>query len=138
MNEFRVVTADRLEGFVGDLLLAVGADEEVAAEVARHLVRANLSGHDSHGVLRIPRYVRQVDEGTLVPGARPVLVHERESVAVFDVCGSFGQYATVVALDWAMNRAREHGLAAASLRHPTHIGRLGEYSERAADSGLQL
>ena len=39
-------------------------------------------------------------------------------------------------LDWAMNRARKHGLAAASLRHPTHIGRLGEYSERAADAGL--
>jgi LDH2 family malate/lactate/ureidoglycolate dehydrogenase len=114
----------------------MGADEEVGAEVARHLVRANLSGHDSHGVLRLPGYVSQVDEGRLVPSARPVLVHERECVAVFDVRGSFGHYATATALEWAMGRARDHGLAAASLRHPTHIGRLGEYTERATEAGL--
>jgi LDH2 family malate/lactate/ureidoglycolate dehydrogenase len=35
-----------------------------------------------------------------------------------------------------MGRARDHGLAAASLRHPTHIGRLGEYTERATEAGL--
>jgi LDH2 family malate/lactate/ureidoglycolate dehydrogenase len=130
------VKAERLEAFVRDLFSAMGADDEVAAEVARHLVRANLSGHDSHGVLRIPRYVGQVDDGTIVPGARPVLVHERDSVAVFDVRGSFGHFATAQALEWAMRRAGDHGLAVASLRHPTHIGRLGEYTERAADAGL--
>jgi hydroxycarboxylate dehydrogenase B len=136
MIGFRVCPAERLEVFARDLLSAMGADEEVGAEVARHLVRANLSGHDSHGVLRLPGYVSQVDEGRLVPSARPVLVHERECVAVFDVRGSFGHFATAQALEWAMGRARDHGLAVASLRHPTHIGRLGEYTERATEAGL--
>ena len=136
MTGFRVVKAERLEAFVRDLWSAVGADDEVASEVARHLVRANLSGHDSHGVLRIPRYVEQVDSGTIVPRARPVLVHERDSVAVFEGRGSFGHYATAKALEWAMRRARSHGVAVASLRHPTHIGRLGEYTERTAEAGL--
>jgi len=136
MTGFRVVRAERLEAFVRDLVSAMGADDEVAAEVARHLVRANLSGHDSHGVLRIPRYVQQVDEGTIVPSARPALVHERDGVAVFEGRGSFGHYATARALEWAMTRAQGHGLAVASLRHPTHIGRLGEYTERAAEADL--
>src|SRR5438309_6468079 len=77
-----------------------------------------------------------MDDGRLVPSARPVLVHARGPVAVFDGMGSFGHYATARALDWAMERAREDGLAVASLRRPTHIGRLGEYTERAAEAGL--
>jgi LDH2 family malate/lactate/ureidoglycolate dehydrogenase len=136
MSEFRVVSGERLETFAREVLSAMGADGEVGAEVARHLVRANLSGHDSHGVLRLPRYVAQMDAGTLVPSARPVIVHERGLVAVFDGRRSFGHYATARALDWAMGRARDHGLAVASLRRPTHIGRLGEYTERAAEAGL--
>jgi hydroxycarboxylate dehydrogenase B len=136
MSGFRVLRAERLEAFVRGLFSAMGADEEVGAEVAHHLVRANLSGHDSHGVLRIPRYVGQMDEGLLVPSARPVLVHERDCIAVFDVRGSFGHYATAQALEWAMRRATDRGLALASLRNPTHIGRLGEYTERAAEAGL--
>jgi LDH2 family malate/lactate/ureidoglycolate dehydrogenase len=136
MSGFRVCGAEELEVFARDLLSAMGAGEEVAAEVARHLVRANLSGHDSHGVLRLPGYVTLMDEGRLVPSARPVLVHERGCVAVFDVRGSFGHYATAQALEWAIGRAREHGLAVASLRHPTHIGRLGDYTERATEAGM--
>jgi uncharacterized oxidoreductase len=136
MSATHVVSGERLEAFTRSVLSAMGADEEVEAEVARHLVRANLSGHDSHGVLRIPRYVVQMDEGTLVPSARPVLVHERGAVAVFDAAGSFGHYVTARALEWAMDRATDNGLAAASVRRPTHIGRLGEYTERAADAGL--
>ncbi|MBO0748709.1 MAG: Ldh family oxidoreductase [Acidimicrobiaceae bacterium] len=128
--------AGELESFARAVLTAMGADPEVGMEVARHLVRANLSGHDSHGVLRLPRYVRNMDAGSLVPAARPDLVHERGPVAVFDVRRSFGHYATAKALEWAMNRARTGGLAAAALREPTHIGRLGEYTERAAESGL--
>src|SRR5438105_9309348 len=136
MSGIRLVSGERLEAFVREVLSAMGADHEVGAEVAGHLVRANLSGHDSHGVLRLSRYVTQMDEGRLVPGARPALVHERGPVAVFDGRGSFGHYATARALDWAMERAGELGLAVASVRRPTHIGRLGEYTERAAEAGL--
>lgn len=128
--------AAELESFARAVLTAMGADREVGQEVARHLVRANLSGHDSHGVLRLSRYVRQMDAGSLVPSARPELVHERGPIAVFDVRRSFGHYATAKALEWAMGRARTGGLAAAALREPTHIGRLGEYTERAAAAGL--
>ena len=54
----------------------MGADEDVAAEVASHLVRSNLSGHDSQGVMRMAQYVRQFDSRILAPSARPVVSRE--------------------------------------------------------------
>ncbi|HYL82223.1 MAG TPA: Ldh family oxidoreductase, partial [Candidatus Acidoferrum sp.] len=114
---------------------AVGADHDVAAEVARHLVRANLSGHDSHGVIRVAKYIAQCDRGELTPAARPTIARENEVTALIDGHRGFGHFATAFALDWALGKARERGLAAAAIRHCTHIGRVGEYSERAAGQG---
>jgi hydroxycarboxylate dehydrogenase B len=100
------------------------------------LVRSNLSGHDSHGVLRLPQYVAQVDEAQIVPSARPEVLTDNTVTAVIDAHRGFGQYSTAFALDWALDRARRHGIASVAVRHSTHVGRLGEYTERAADQGM--
>ncbi len=128
--------AGSLEGFIRGVCLKVGAEEEAAAEVAHHLVRANLSGHDSHGVLRMPWYVQQIKAGTMMPGAQPQIIRQRGATALIDAARCFGQYSTMFGLRWAMQAAREHGIATAALRHSMHIGRLGEYAERAALEGL--
>jgi uncharacterized oxidoreductase len=125
-----------LEQFVHQACVAVGADDDIAAEVAHHLVRANLSGHDSHGVLRLPWYVEQIKKGDLQPNARPTIVREHGATAVMDAHRGFGQYTTYVGLEWAMDAARKYGLGAVAIRHSTHIGRLGEYSERATAAGM--
>jgi uncharacterized oxidoreductase len=114
----------------------MGADEEIAAEVARHLVRANLSGHDSHGVISVAQYHAQAEKGDLVPAARPTLLRETAVTALVDAQRGFGHFSTRFALDWAMARAEEHGIAAAVVRHSSHIGRVGEYGELAAERGL--
>lgn len=121
---------------VSGVFRAAGADDDVADEVGRHLVRSNLSGHDSHGVLRVPQYVAQIDEAQIVPHARPEMVRETAVSALIDAHRGFGHYSTAVALEWALDRAREHGLAAVAVRHSAHIGRVGEYAERAADAGM--
>src|SRR3712207_798928 len=95
-----------LERFTEQVCRALGTDEEVAREVAHHLVGANLAGHDSHGVLRLPWYVEQVDRGQLVPTARPRLVRETMTTALVDAGRSFGHFSTRFALDWAMGRAQ--------------------------------
>ncbi len=132
----QVCLPEPLQAFAAGVFRAMGAGPEIAAEVAGHLVRANLSGHDSHGVLRIAQYVKEADRGDLLPAASPTVVHEIQVTAVIDAHRGFGQYSTLFALDWAVARARRHGLAAAAIRHSTHIGRLGEYTERAAAGGL--
>src|SRR5208283_2484725 len=117
--------ARTVETFIAAIFRAAGADEAIAAEVAHHLVDAELCGHDSHGVLRAPHYVELIENGGLQPNAHPVIVHERATGAVFDAQRSFGIYSTRVALDWTLGTARTHGLGAAAIRHSTHIGRLG-------------
>ncbi|MFA5027441.1 MAG: Ldh family oxidoreductase [Candidatus Methylomirabilota bacterium] len=125
-----------LQRFAAGLTEAAGADRDVAEEMGRHLVNANLSGHDSHGVIRLPQYFAQIGEGVILPAARPEILRETPVTALIDARRGLGQFSTAFALDWAVAHARQHGLAAAAIRHSSHIGRLGEYTERAAAAGL--
>jgi hypothetical protein len=107
----------------------MGAGEDVAAEVSRHLVRSNLSGHDSHGVILLPTYVAQADRGELVAAARPVMLRESEVVALTR------PRPPLTMRDGGRSPAPRHGVAA--VRHPpTSGGR--EYTDaprRRASSG---
>lgn len=128
--------AGPLETFVRGVVRKMGAGADVAAEVSRHLVRSNLSGHDSHGVILLPMYVGQADRGELIPAARPAMLRESEVVALVDAGRGFGHFSTMQAMEWAIARAPRHGVALVAVRHSAHIGRLGEYTERAAGAGL--
>lgn len=136
MSANHLAPPEPLRAFAAGVFRAAGADEDIADEVATHLVAANLAGHDSHGVLRIPQYVGQIERGDLHPAARPTFVHEMPTTALVDAGRGFGHFTTAWTLEWALGRAREHGLAAAAIRHSTHIGRLGTYTERASARGL--
>jgi len=125
-----------IESFIAAIFRATGAEPAVAAEVAHHLVDAELCGHESHGILRAARYVRAAEGGVLQPAARPIVVRERTIAAVIDAQRSFGIVSTRFALEWALEAARNHGIGAAAIRHSTHIGRLGAYTERAAAEGM--
>ena len=128
--------AASLEDFGRRLFRAMGASGPVAATVARHLVRANLSGHDSHGMLRIPQYVAEADRGDLIPSAEAVVAMEKGAVGIIDAGHGFGHSASAFAMDWAAQRALQFGIAGAAIRRANHIGRLGEYAEMAAARGV--
>jgi hydroxycarboxylate dehydrogenase B len=131
-----VLAPATLTKFAQAIFQALGADEDVAGEVSRHLVRANLSGHPSHGVLQIPHYVLSVRRGEVVPEARPDFAAKQGATALIDAHRGFGQFSTRFALDWCLETAREQGIAAAAIRHSVHIGRLGDYIERATAVGM--
>jgi uncharacterized oxidoreductase len=114
----------------------MGAPADIAAEVARHLVGSNLAGHDSHGVMRLVQYKANADAGLLRPDARPELIRENGACAIVDAGRGFGHFATMTAMNWCLDLAPRTGIAAAAVRHSTHIGRLGEYVERAAAQGM--
>jgi len=125
-----------METCIIQIFQVMGADADVASEVARHLVRSSLSGHDSHGVIRVAHYVGQADRKELNPSARPTLARESGVTGLIDGHTGFGHMSTAFALEWALAKAREQGVAVAAIRHCTHIGRLGEYTERAAERGF--
>jgi LDH2 family malate/lactate/ureidoglycolate dehydrogenase len=135
MAEMHLIQAAPLEELARAIFVAAGTPDDLAAHVARHLVKANLSGHDSHGVIRIPRYVQSIEQGTLDAKARPEVVKDWPGVAVVDAKRGFGQVAASFALDVAIQKASQVGIGAASIRHCNHIGRLGDYSEAAAERG---
>jgi uncharacterized oxidoreductase len=128
--------AASLEDFGRRLFRSMGASGPVAATVARHLVGANLTGHDSHGMLRIPQYVAEADRGSLIPSAKAAVTMEKGAVGMIDAGHGFGHSATALAMEWAAERALRFGIAAAAIRRTNHIGRLGEYAELAAARGV--
>jgi hydroxycarboxylate dehydrogenase B len=115
---------------------AIGAPAPVATRVADALVDANLVGHDSHGVIRIPQYVDAVRGGEVVPDAEPKLLRETTVSALVDGGWGFGQVTAERATREAISRAHAHGLAAVAAVRCNHIGRVGEYPEMAARDGL--
>jgi hydroxycarboxylate dehydrogenase B len=118
------------------LLRAGGCSDTEAAIVADHLVEANLSGHDSHGVGMLPHYFRNLAAGTLVPNQTPEIVSEAASFAVWDGRMGYGQVIARDAMTWAIGAARRHGVAVHGLRNTHHIGRVGTYGEIVAKAGL--
>ena len=125
-----------LRSFVTRILRAGGANEDEAVTTAEHLVLANLSGHDSHGVGLLPGYCRSLEEGKLVANQGPEVVSSFGSIAVWDGHGGFGQVIARDAMTWAIATAREQGVAVHGLRNTHHIGRVGTYGEMAAAAGM--
>src|SRR5512146_2202477 len=97
--------ASQLERLGTEIFVAVGAPIEVAERVSRSLVLANLCGHDSHGVMRIPSYVALVEDGTISPAARPSTISETDTTATVDGNWAFGavtaHYATLLGMEKA-------------------------------------
>jgi hydroxycarboxylate dehydrogenase B len=115
---------------------AWGAAEDTAACVANSLVESNLVGVDSHGVVRIGNYYKFVKPGWWIPGARPTVSREGPCTAVVDGNWGFGQPAMHMGIDLGVSKAREHGIAGIGVIKAGHIGRLGEYTEKAARAGM--
>lgn len=118
------------------LFKAAGATAANAERVTDSLIDASLVGHDSHGVNRMIQYIQAIEKGHLRPAAEPEIVRQTENTVLVDGKWTFGQVSGHLAIRLAMERARRHGIAIAGLVHAYHIGRLGEYSERAYREGL--
>ncbi len=132
------IDAPRLTDFATRLFVAAGVPAEDARIVADNLVGANLRGHDSHGVMRIPQYLDFLQRGLYQTGVELKVENETPAVVVCDASWGFGQVQAHRLLDRVMTKARTLGLGAGAMRNSGHIGRLGDYAERAAESGLVL
>lgn len=125
-----------LQGFIAEIFTAAGCDEAEGKQVAHHLLSANLTGHDSHGVIRTPRYIQWLQEGKVRAGQSLTVVHETPTHAIVDGNYGLGQTIGPLAVDLGIAKAKQHGLAVIGLRNSGHIGRIGDWGERAAEQGL--
>ena len=131
-----IKTGGELHQLVKNVLLAAGADEPNAADVAEHLVLANLSGVDTHGIWHLPRYVESSQSGEIVATAHPEILNETATSAQVTGNWTYGQVAAKYAIEVAITKAKENDIAVVGLVQADHIGRLGHYVEMAAAERL--
>ena len=131
-----IIQPTELRKFIANTFTAAGALPEEGRIVSDALVDANLAGHDSHGVMRAPYYIRWMEQGLMTPGAKLQVVTETESLAVFDGGWGFGQVQGQEATRIAIGKARKTGSVTVSGRNFCHMGRLGDYPAMAAREGM--
>lgn len=131
-------SAPVLEDFAAAVFQSLDVPETAARRVAASLVDANLCGHDSHGLIRVVQYADALRDGRLQPRAEFAVVRQTAGVLIAEGGWGLGQVMAHQLLDRLIPRAQALGLAAGTLRHCGHIGRLGEYAEAAAAQGMAL
>jgi LDH2 family malate/lactate/ureidoglycolate dehydrogenase len=115
---------------------SAGAPDEEARIVADHLVGANLAGHDSHGVIRIPTYIDRIRKGQIKPGAPVQALSETPTTARIDGNWGFGYVVSTRAVEIALEKARRNNVAALTIFHQGHVGRLADYTIAMAREGM--
>ncbi|MGH7037051.1 MAG: Ldh family oxidoreductase, partial [Stellaceae bacterium] len=130
------IAAERLRTIGEALFVAAGTPRAEAETVMRHVVAANLAGHDSHGVIQIPTYIDRIKRGHIVPGAPWTIVRESATTTVVDGHWGFGYVVNERAMRLTIKKAEEANVAAATVFRQGHIGRLASYSLMAAEAGM--
>jgi hydroxycarboxylate dehydrogenase B len=131
----RTVAADRLVRLVAAIMAQGGSRADEAQTIARRLVDSNLVGHDSHGVIRVGKYLEWVREGWLRPNQAPTIVTESETFAIVDGNHGFGQVVGEFAASLGIRKAARTGIALIGLRNCGHLGRVGDWADMAAAAG---
>jgi len=129
-------TPEQLTRIATEVFTGAGTPPENARLVAELLADANSTGHDSHGMIRIPQYLESVEKGEIVTDAEVEIPVENPLTAIIDGHWGFGQVTMSRAVDIALGKSKAHGLSAVAVRNANHIGRLGSYVDQIAREGM--
>ena len=130
-------TIAQLEAFASALFEAAGMDADKATTLSQLLVLTDAMGRRTHGLAMVPLYLAELAKGTMAKSGEPEVVKQRGVVALWDGGYLPGQYVVARAIDWAMPRAADSGIAAVTIRRSHHIGCLAALALRAVDEGLR-
>jgi len=131
-----IVESAALHAFAAEAFRRAGVDAADAAYCARCLVEADLRGVESHGVLRLPIYMRRLRSGAVNARPRPKAMSGGGALEVWDGDGGMGYLVGRAAMLRAVELAREHGIAAVGATHSSHFGPAGIYSRLAVEHDM--
>lgn len=131
-----LIQHDKLRAVVRAICTAAGSTGDEPALVADNLVYANLTGHDSHGVGMLPRYISCALTGQLAMNQHVKVVKDEGTILVLDGQTGYGQVIGGEAMALGIERAREHGVCILALRNSFHLCRIGAWAEQAAEAGM--
>ena len=136
MATSRVFHAAPLARAIEAIVAAGGSEAREAKLVAENLVTANLTGHDSHGIGMIPRYVESLQEGGLQTNRHPLVKFDGGALVAIDGQAGYGQVIGREATAIAIERAKAHGVCVMALANAHHLCRIGQWAEQAVAEGL--
>ncbi|UCH49297.1 MAG: malate/lactate/ureidoglycolate dehydrogenase [Betaproteobacteria bacterium] len=131
-----LLDATKLRDFVKQIFTNAGCSQTESELVARLLVESNLAGHDSHGVIRVPRYVQMMRDQLIFADQKVELLVDAPALALVDGKYGFGQTVALQATEIGIRKCRQTGLSAVALRNAGHIGRVADWAELAAAEGF--
>lgn len=136
MTETIVIPRADLERFAAAIFTAAGVAPDLARPWAEVLVWANLRGTDSHGVIRIPRYIELLRKKAINPAPDMRVERRAGAIAVLEADRAPGGPAMIRAMDEAIARARDLHVGWCAARNITHAGAIGYFALRAAAAGM--
>jgi uncharacterized oxidoreductase len=135
-GEREVIAVDEIVDLVTEIFINTGCDVEVSREVAEHLADSNLCGMESHGLMRTLQYADQFKSGYMRPDVLPQITHNQRGATIIDGCGGIGIPAMKLAIDEGCRVAAENGISSLAICNVGHTGRLGAFTEAAAERGF--
>ena len=127
---------DELGLLVQQLFEAAGVGADHAEQASRALLLADLRGIESHGVARLPGYIRRLRNGMINANADLTVDRETPSTVAFNANNGLGLIAARRAMDRCIAKAEETGICMATVRKSNHFGIAGTYALMAAERGL--
>ena len=130
-----IASAGRLTSFGQSVLERHGVPAADAHLLADSLVAAELWGHSSHGMLRLPWYVERLRSGAMKAVTQGVLTQDSGAVAVIDGHDGIGQVLTMQAVHVGVERAKRFGVSAVAVRNSNHFGTAAYFTRESARQG---
>ncbi len=127
---------EQLKTFCLDAFEKFGFTDSEAEKITDVLLLSDLYGIESHGMQRLVRYHKGIENGLIKVDAKPEIVFETPVSAVIEGNNGMGQLISIDAMNLAIKKAKENGIAIVSVRNSNHFGIAGYYAKMACDQGL--
>ncbi len=124
------------EDLIKEIFEKKSCNTNEAKIISKRLCLSNLKGHDSHGIVRVPRYCDWIDEKKVFPNRDHKIILDSGSLAIIDANQGFGQVMGEIAVEEGVKRAKANGISLIGLKNSGHLGRIGDWSELAADKNI--
>ena len=133
---YTVIPVDRARAYCEEIYRRHGFSEEESRQIVDVILTADLYGIESHGIQRMIRYHNSLVKNLVDAKSKPEIVFETKLSAVIDGNRTMGQTTAVMAMKMAIEKAKEHGFGAVTVRRCNHFGIAGYYAKMAAAEDL--
>ncbi len=130
------VSAESLERFVARIFRHAGCEEDGARDMASCLVQTNLWGIDSHGVIRVGKYLDRLGNGAMNGKPQIATLRADKSLEVLDADNGSGYVAGRAAMTRAIALAKQQNIGAVAIINSNHCGATALYARMALDHDM--